>query len=169
MPTKLADTRNTTVEDAVRMFNQLANLELEIAKRAAVVEARIAREKRKHEDAAAPLVAERDRLAEQLREFILSRPDCFRRPRAIRTPLGRFGRRKVADVRIEDLEMLVDWAMENGYDDVMRVIHKPVKTAVAKRIRAGESVPGAALREGEEAFYAVDRALIREARDEAGG
>ena len=165
MPTKLADTREMTLDDARKLHEKIARLEIDLAVKQAHAERRIAKMKAEHQEDIAPLVAERDRLAKDLAAFILAHPEDFKRPRAVRTEFGRFGKRKVSNVAVLDKKQAVQWALDNGYDDAVKTKHLLVKPAIAKRIRAGEDVPGVALREGEEAFYAVDKALIDAAKE----
>lgn len=164
MPVKLADTREMTLDYAVEIHRRLAQVEIELAVKEAHTERRIAKIKAEHQKAVAGLEAERQSLIQELTAYILMHPEQFEKPRAIRTDFGRFGRRKVSNVAIIDQDRVVQWALDNGYTDAVKTVHRIVKPALAKRIRAGESVPGAALREGEEAFYAVDKSLIDAAK-----
>jgi phage host-nuclease inhibitor protein Gam len=158
-PTKLADTRTMTLDDARATFADLARAEIELAKLDAATEARIAQVKANHEERAAVFRLARDAHAYRLTQFILANPEQFRKPRAICTDFGRFGRRTVANVEVFDWEALQDWALENGHMDTVRTTRAPVKPAIAKRIKSGQDVPGCKVVEGEEAFYAVDKAL----------
>ena len=167
MPTKLADTRELTLDDARKLHEKIANLEIELAVQQAHAERRIAKLKAEYQQTVAPTLAERDRLAQDLANYILFHPEEFTRPRAIRTELGRFGRRAVSNVKLLDTDEVISWAQSYGYDDALKITYRPVKPAIAKRIRAGEDVPGAEMIEGEEAFYIVDRALLDAAKKKA--
>jgi len=152
------------MDDARATFAALAQAEITIAKHQAQAEAKIAAVKTAHEAAVAGLVAERDALAGDLSQFILANPDAFVRPRAVKTDFGRFGRRDVSNVEILDVEKLIAWAAMQGVDNAVKVTRTPVKATIGAMLRDGVQVPGAALREGEEAFYSVDRALLDAAK-----
>lgn len=159
MPTKLADTRTMTIDDARNVFADIARLEIDIAKRRAMAEKRIADLKAQFDAEISPQAAVRDGLAQRLTQFILANPALFKKPRSVQTDFGRFGRLTVSNIEIDDSDTMVAWALEQGYDDIVKTVRSPVRPAIAARIRAGETIPGARLVEVEEAFYAVDHVL----------
>lgn len=165
-PTKLADTREMTLDDARACFADLAQAEIQITKQTAAAEARIARLKAEFDAQVVTQRGVRDALAGRLRDFILAHPDQFRKPRAIATDFGRFGRRSVSNVQVSDFDALRQWARDNAHLDCLLVIERPVKPAIAVRLRDGQTVPGCAIVEGEEAFYNVDRELLDAAKQQ---
>lgn len=163
-PTKLADTREMTLDDAKAIFSDIARHDLEIEKRNAALEVRIAKLKAEHEAGLATTVMARDALAHRLTTYIMSHQDLFTRPRAVSTDFGRFGLRKLSNVAIASRKQLVDFALKHGHADLVKTTHTPQKGAIRRRLKAGEAIPGAELIEGQEAFYAVDKALVDEAQ-----
>lgn len=160
MPTKLADTRTMTLAGAKAALEQIAHARCRTARKQARYEAAIARIKSEYETSVAADREEIGRLENQLRSYILANPDQFQDPRSIVTDFGKFGLRTVHNVEVDDIGTLVQWARDNGHLDVIRITQAPVLPALAKRLRTGQDIPGCRLNEGEEAFYAVDRALL---------
>lgn len=158
--TKLADTREMTLQDAVAVFADLAQAEIRLAKLTVATEDRIARLKAEYDANSEALRLARDAHARRLEQFIMGHPEQFQNPRAVVTDYGKFGRRNVANVEVADPQAVIDWALETGSLDTIKVTRAPVKPAIGKRLRAGEEVPGCRLVEGEEAFYQVDRQLM---------
>jgi hypothetical protein len=56
---------------------------------------------------------------------------------------------KKSEVEIEDPWKLAEFAMENGYDDLIKTVRTPQKPAIKARLQAGEVLPGCALIESE--------------------
>jgi hypothetical protein len=56
---------------------------------------------------------------------------------------------KKSEVEIEDPWKLAEFAMENGYDDLIKVVRTPQKPAIKARLQAGEVLPGCSLVEAE--------------------
>jgi hypothetical protein len=162
MPTLLADTRTTTLDDAKTIFANLAQAEISLAKLDAQYELKIAKLKAEHDANATTLRLVRDAHAHRLTTFILANPDKFVKPRAVATDFGRFGRRTVSNVEILDPAEVVTWAVLTQSLDTIKTTQSPIKPAIAKRLRAGETIPGCRMVDGEEAFYAVDKALTSE-------
>lgn len=169
MPTvKLADTRTMTIEGAKQCIEQIAHAECRIASKRARYEKAIAAAKSRFEEETAgdqEIIAAR---SSQLTQFILSHPDEFRKPRAVKTEFGSFGLRSVSNVDIWNQEQLLQWALDNGYTDIVRTTHTLVKPAIRARLDADEIVPGASVAAGEEAFYKIDKALLESANTIAG-
>ena len=158
---KLADTR--TVQDlaaAKILFAEIARLELEIAKRSAANEVRIARLKADHDADIAPLVENRSDLLSDLTTFILAHRDQFKDPRSVKTDFGKFGLRDVSNLDVFDEAAVMAWAKNHAIDDVVKTTTSLVKPAITKRLKCGDLIPGAKIIRGEEVFATVDRALL---------
>lgn len=56
---------------------------------------------------------------------------------------------KKTEVEIEDPWKLAEFALENGYDDIIKTVRTPQKPAIKARIQAGEIMPGCSLIEAE--------------------
>jgi hypothetical protein len=163
MTTKLADTRSMTMESARACLEQIAHAKCRLAREEARYELQIARAKSAFQAATAEDLSAVARLEAHLTAYVLAHPQEFEKPRAVVTDFGKFGLRTVANVEITDRQAVIDWALRNGHQDALKVTQTPVLPALARRLRDGESIPGAELREGEEAFYAVAKALVEEA------
>mgnify|MGYP002641569097 CR=1 FL=1 len=163
----LTDTRTLSLADAPGILEEIAIRQCRVERAKAKFEEQIARRKQAYTAEVADDNGEIVLLASRLRMIVDAHPDAFRRPRAIATTFGRYGRRKVSDVKILSLDALVACALEDGHPDLVKTLHKPDKVAIGKRLRAGQAVPGAALEEGERSFYEVDKALLKEAKSQA--
>ncbi len=167
-PVKLADTRTQTLESARQCIEQIAHAECRIASKCARYEKAIAAAKSRFEEETA---GEQDLIAvrsAQLTQFILSHPEQFAKPRAIKTEFGSFGLRNVSNVEITDHEALTQFARDNGYTDLVKVTETLIKPAIRARLEAGELIIGASIASGEEAFYKINKALLESANAIAG-
>lgn len=165
---RLADLRSTVtdLDSASDLFNRLAKSVLTLEAKNASFERRIADLKTTHEHITAELKASIQDDAAELTAFIDANRHLFASPRKVQTSLGAFGLQKVSDLVVLDQEALLTALFERGYDDCFKTTRSAIKPAIRKRIAAGESLPGAAIREGDTAVYTVDRALINQAREE---
>lgn len=161
--TRLADTREMSLTDAVAVFADLAQAEIRLAKLTIATEERIAKLKAEYDANSATVRLARDAFALRLQGYIMAHPEQFQKPRSVTTDYGKFGRRDVANVEVADEKALIAWALETGALDTIKVTRTPAKPAIAKRLRAQEEIPGCKLVEGEEAFYKVDRELLEAA------
>jgi len=167
MPTRLADTRTMTLDDAREAFARLAQATLRIERRAAMAEVRIANVKRDLDTANAEDAAALRQAEAALTEYILAHQDEFKKPRQVTTQYGRFGLRTATALHVEDDAALLAALMELGYPDCFETSTRLVKPAISKRLADGEALPGARLASGELATYSVDKALIKQARESA--
>ena len=169
MTTKLADLRTMTMDGAKAVFARLAQATLRMERRAAAAEVRIAAVKAKLAEDNAGDAAEVAEAEGTLAAFILGNKGMFAKPRQVKTEFGKFGLRDATRVDIDDEEALVEALLENGYDDCLETVRRPVKDAILKRLEAGEALPGCAKVAGELVTCKVDRALVDEARKGAEG
>ncbi len=166
---RLADLRPqlASVEQADACFDALARDTIELAKHEAACEHRIARLKTQLAEATAIL---RERIAENegsLLSFVAARPELFENPRKRKTDFGSFGLQTATELAVSDIETVVETCLERGYDDCFKVVRTPIKTALQKRIAAGETFPGCTLKTGDTAVYKVDRVLLQNAKKTA--
>jgi hypothetical protein len=157
----------TTLDQAKATFNELAAVELEIAKADAAFEHRIAKLKASHIEATADKTALHADLAEMLVAFVANNKSLFKDPRKVKTNMGAFGLQTVTDLLITDLDALDAAILERGYEGCMEVKRSPVKKAISARIAAGEQFPGCTVRSGDTVVYAVKKALVDQAKQEA--
>lgn len=164
MPTdRLTDARDTSLDQADTMLRELFDARLAILRREAAAEAQISeiRERLRLDTAQHRLLVE---LREaQLSAFILANRDLFDRPRMRRTSWGSYGLRSSSRLEIREPDLLIQWAKDNGYTDLYRTTETLLKPAVAKRLAAGEIIPGADVDHGEASEYKLDTAALEAA------
>jgi len=162
--TVLSDTRAVAGVDPAALLEEIAQLDCRVA----VVEARaekvIQQAREKCELATAADRAARARLGQQLEAWINAHRAEFARQRTRVCPAGEFGLRTASNVEVADDEAVIAWALECGYDDLVKITRKLVKPALTKRLKQGEAVPGAALVTGERTWYEVAKALVENAK-----
>lgn len=169
MPSRIADLRQQpkNKEEAAAVFAEIANLECRLAVEDAKLEKRIADLKTKHAESLKDDVARMAELENALSEFIKTNQRMFNDPKKIKTPFGTFGLQKVSELLITDEKALLDFLMENGYDDCFERIIKPIKTAIRTRAEL-QFIPGCKINSGETVVMTVSKALIKDAVEEAG-
>ena len=108
--------------------------------------------------------------ASQLDKAINANPDSFVKPRAIKTPDGKFGYRDASKLEIDNdkAEILLEFILNNGYGDCLKVTRSFAKKNIRQRITEnGQTFPGCRVSSGEITFFKIEKALIEEARNEA--
>ena len=136
-----------TVEEADALFLDLARHKAAVEREAARYKQRLAELEAAHREKIALDVAAVEALEQELGAYIRANPARFLKPR--KHQVGQIGSYGIttdpAVVKIEDKAAFVAFALEQGYDDLCRVERTPDKDAAAKRIAAGEVIPGARL------------------------
>jgi len=164
-PIKLADTRTLTLESAKDTLQKLAAISCKVESLKARRNLMINRIKAETVQRIKDLQAEVPEMRAQLTAFILSHQDQFKKPRAIETDFGKFGMRKCGDkLEIEDEDAAIEFALANGYEDMVVTTHKLQAEAIKKRIKDGEDIPGCSMPGGETAFYTISKALLDESK-----
>jgi len=165
---KLADTRTAdSLDEAKRLMAEVRRLTC--AREVVVARA----EKRIQQTTAAAtketeqIDSELGNVSEQLATFILANRALFAKPRAVKTSDGSFGLRTATQVEITNKNAALDYILDCGYDDCIRISRSLVKHKIAARIQNGENIKGCELRCGDIAYYKVAKALIEEARANA--
>ena len=134
-----------SVADADAIYLRIARLKAGIDRETAAHKKRLADLEIAHKDKIAADLAAMEALEKELCAYILANPGRFTKPR--KHPVGQIGSYGIttdpAYVRITDKEAFVDFALEQGYDDLTRVERTPDKDAALRRIMGGESIPGA--------------------------
>jgi len=161
-----SDSRSvSTVDDAKGLMTQIRKLTCEREIIVARAEKRIAAISEKAQADIAEVDTRIAPFADQLNTFILTHKDQFEKPRAVKTPDGRFGLRSVSNVDVFNEDRALDCICAKGYDDCIerRVSFK--KSEIAKILRDGKKIDGCRLEEGELAFFIVDKTLVNGARE----
>lgn len=148
--TKLHDSRlvkKMTVAEADAIFLEIARLRAVIEREEAALKKKIADLTATCKDKISADLEKKEQLERELTDYILSHPERFVKPR--KHPVGQVGTYGVttdpAYIRIFSKEDIIAFALENGYDDVIRTEHTPDKDGILRRISDGEDVPGAEL------------------------
>ena len=148
--TKLHDSRlvkKMTVAEADAIFLEIAQLRAVIEREEAALKKKIADLTAACKDKISADLEKKEQLERELTDYILSHPERFVKPR--KHPVGQIGTYGVttdpAYIRIFSKEDIIAFALENGYDDVIRTEHTPDKEGILRRISDGEDVPGAEL------------------------
>lgn len=136
-----------TVQEADTLFLQIAKLKAVIDKKTAAHKKRLADLEEALHDDLDNLITEKDQLEEMLTSYILANPERFSKPRKhLVGQIGSYGiTTDPAYVEITDADTFIQYAMEQGYDDLCNVTRKPDKDAAKERILDGEMLPGAKL------------------------
>ena len=134
-----------TVEDADAIYLRIARLKAAIDKEAAAYKKRLAELEEAHRAKIAPDVAAMEAELEELKGYMMANQGRFVKPR--KRQVGQIGSYGIttdpAYVRITDKEAFIQYALEQGYDDLTRVERTPDKDAALRRIMGGEQIPGA--------------------------
>ena len=148
--TKLHDSRlvkKMTVAEADAIFLEIARLRAVIEREEAALKKKIADLTAACKDKISADLEKKEQLERELTDYILSHPERFVKPR--KHPVGQVGTYGVttdkAYIRIFSKEDIIDFALINGYDDIIRTEHTPDKDGILRRISDGVDVPGAEL------------------------
>jgi hypothetical protein len=165
MSNRIADLRSTitTLEEARTAFAVYAVTAKEVAVYDARFDRDLAKRRATHESVTAIPRGEMAAIRERLVAFVSANRQLFEKPRTDKSPLGEFGLRTATELVIQDEEALVQSILERGYDDCMEVVRRPVKSALRKRIEAGETFPGAQVNTGDTVVCKVASDVIARA------
>jgi phage host-nuclease inhibitor protein Gam len=152
--------QSTTVDEADKKFDQLAQLEIRIKARRASAEKRIADIKAKAEADTEADQTEYKELAEWLDKYILANKNRFLKPRMRKTAFGRYGLRTAKKLTITDEQAVIDSARKNELDDIIEMKYRINKKAVEQAIADGKDIDGAKIVSGDLAGFTVDKKLL---------
>lgn len=161
------DTRKMTREKTITEADEYSRCVLRIAVEEARTAARIADLEKSLAERTAAMRERRDELQPRVIAFLLSRKDsiCAEKKKTIDTPTSKLGFRKCTDTVIEDPEAVVQFARDNGYNDLYtEPPPKLHKSAIRRRIDGGEDVPGALVRTDYEPFVQPQKTLLDRAK-----
>ena len=155
------------LDQARRVFDDVALLTIALAKKDAAFENRIAKLKSDHVAATCDDRALMGAGGDLLARFIEQHKDLFADPRKVKTSMGSFGLQAVNELVISNPEKVKEYLFEAGYEDCYKTIQNLIKPAISKRIEAGAKIPCAKIVSGDTAVYKVDKTLIDQARADA--
>jgi len=162
---RLADNRTTlaNLDAAKEAMREIALIAKRLAITNARAEKRIAEIKAQAEEENEGRRLALEQLEKNLAAFITANPALFQKPRTCKTDFGEFGLRTVTELLVQNEDALVQTVMERGYLDCFETVHKLVKDAIKKRLKAKEVIPGAQVNEGDTVVCKVSKTLIDEA------
>ena len=151
---RLADLRTKleSIDDAVAALKQAALFKREINVQEAIAKRRKTKIDAELAEKTAAMRKHLDDYLEHIKTFILANTALFKKPRKRSTEFGDFGLQASTQVVISDEHALIEHLQEQGYDDCVKVVRKPQKPAIKKRLKAGEQMPGVSLVTGDCAF-----------------
>ena len=136
-----------TVAEADDLFLRIARLKAVIDKESAAHKKKLADLEMAHKEKISAALEEKETLEAQLEGYIMANQELFEKPR--KHPVGQIGTYGIttdpAYVDITDEDAVIEYARENGYDELIQLKVKLDKDAVRRRIEAGETIPGADL------------------------
>lgn len=156
----LAVTHDMTVEDADRILGEIAARKVAILRAEGKREAQVQRALDACEQETAGAKAELLALEGRLAQFVLARPELFRKPRMRRTAHGKYGLVSSTRTVISSNDKVVAWLEAANLESAIKRSAKPISKAVTKLLQAGNAVDGAELVEGEIAKYELDPAVL---------
>ncbi len=158
-----------TFEEVDVLYLRAARAKAVIDRETAAVKAKKADLDLKLKKKIAPAEQEYAALVAKITEFASANPERFDSPR--KHPVGEIGSYGLttspAYVEITDEEAYLDFARTNGYDDLFTTEYTPDKAGAAKRIAAGEEIPGARLVPAGDVVRITFRKNFAEQLDEA--
>lgn len=169
MPNQLADLRTDieNIDQAKIILAELAGLETAVAYAEARFEKSVAEMKLDHEKRTADTKAQIAERRDRLLKFIVANKHLFKKPRKVKTDSGSFGLQTATKISITNPEALVQWLLDRGYEDCLKIVRIPIKAAVSARIAADEKVPFVTVPTGDIAVYSIAKELLDEARKKA--
>lgn len=169
MTTRIADLRSVIrdMAGACARFKEYAVLCASLAFQDARVKLRLAKIKADHDSATAELRGGIEQEKSALATFITAHQEQFVKPRKVKTDFGTFGLETETELVITDEEAMINELRERGYQDCLETVWKPVKTAIRKRIEAGEIIPGCQVNTGDTAVCRVSSDILKEAAAKA--
>jgi hypothetical protein len=159
----ISDNRGMSIDDAKSMFAEYAQAKKGVAKLRAQSELRIANEKARTDEACEPFLSRMAAIEKTLSEFVRANAEkYFTRPRKVTTDFGKFGLDRSSKVEVLDADAVIAHAKEAGDMDLVKVTERVATGELAKRLRAGETIPGAELLDGDLVVLTVDRTYLEE-------
>lgn len=161
MPTRLTDTRDMTADQADQVLREIFRRRLDILRAEAQAEARINAIRTGLTNVTAADRAALEAAEARLDSYIHAHEELFVKPRMRVTPWGTYGLRSSTRTVIDSREEAIAYAKKKGYTDMVQVTEALVTKAVAKRLAAGEAIPGVRRETGEAAEYKLDTAALQ--------
>ena len=151
--------RAMTVDQADKLFQEIALLTVELNRIRAGYETKIAELKAAAERDTEQPETELKKLEQELTGYILANPERFIKPRQHVTDYGKYGLRQAVRLEITD-EEAVKASVRLQNIPALLVIEKLDKKALEKAISDGIKLNGCEMQQGEIASYTIAKALL---------
>jgi len=156
-----------SLEDADREFENLAMLEVDLAKLESACEASIAQIKADYARSIDGFTVLRDASVKRLSSFVDANRSLFQKPRRRKTAFGTYGLTDASKAKIDDKEAAINHCVSNGWKDCIKTTLTLLSKPLRDRLQSGETCPGARLLSGDVAGYTVKKELIEKATGKA--
>ena len=152
-----------TVEDADHEFENLAMLEIDIAKIEAACEKKLADVKADYARTLDGFQVMRESSVKRLASFVDANRSLFQKPRRRRTMWGTYGLTDASKAKIISKDAAIAHCLANDWNDCLKKTIRLLSKPLRDRLQAGEVCPGARLVSGDVAGYTVKKELIEKA------
>ncbi len=167
MSQRLKDLRDQikTVEEADREFENLAMLEIDIAKIEAACEKKLADVKADYARTLDGYTVMREASVKRLSSFVDANRSLFQKPRRRKTQWGTYGLTEASKAKITNKDEAIKHCLSNGWNDCLKKTIRLLSKPLRDRLQAGETCPGARLLTGDVAGYTIKKELLDKAKD----
>lgn len=153
-----------SMEEADREFENLAMLEIDIAKIEAACEKKLADVKAEYARTLDGFSVMRDASVKRLASFVDANRLLFQKPRRRKTQWGTYGLTDASKAKITNKDEAIKHCIANDWNDCLKKTIRLLSKPLRDRLQAGETCPGARLLTGDVAGYTVKKELIETAR-----
>lgn len=165
---RLKDTRKSRIasmEEAAKLFDEIAGSELKIARAEAMAEVRIATIKEQTAAKIAMIDPDLEAKRGLLSEFIDLNRHLFERPRKHKTSMGSFGLHSASNLEYSNKKACTEFLVDQGMTNCFETTHKPVAAGIKNALEANVKIPGVVHKTGLIIKYIVDKALMKDAQE----
>ena len=156
-----------TIEEADREFENLALLEIDIAKIEAACEKRIAEIKAEFARTLDGFTVMRDASVKRLASFVDANRSLFQKPRRRKTQWGTYGLTDASKAKITNKDEAIAHCISNDWNDCLKKTIKLLVKPLRDRLQAGDTCPGARLLTGDVAGYTIKKELLDAAKGQS--
>lgn len=149
-----------SLEEADREFENLAMLEIDIAKIEAACEKKLADVKAEYARTLDGFTVMRDASVKRLSSFVDGNRSLFQKPRRRKTQWGTYGLTDASKAQINDKDAAINHCVSNGWKDCIKTTLTLLSKPLRDRLQAGDTCPGARLLTGDVAGYTVKKELL---------
>lgn len=153
-----------SLEDADREFENLAMLEIDIAKIEAACEKKLAEVKAESARILDGYQVMRDASVKRLASFVDGNRSLFQKPRRRKTQWGTYGLTDASKAKVTNKDEAIKHCIANDWNDCLKKTIRLLSKPLRDRLQAGETCPGARLLTGDVAGYTVKKELMDTAK-----